>query len=403
MSVMNVKRSTQSFSKAEQSSGLRNDTTRVASASEQTQAFGDQTVGDVLNKVADPNWIDPSKKMRTAGNPQLDKDAFLKLMLTQMKYQDPTNPMQSHEMAAQLAQFTSLEQLNNIHTTLEGMSKAQAPQTNYQALALIGKRVSGDSSKLIRAAGDTKHGINFEMLGDAAKVRVTVKDSGGNVVRKMEFAALKKGQNTIEWNGVNDEGAAARPGEYKISVEGVSNTGGKVFAKTSFEGRITGLNYTNEGPVLLVGNQSLKLADVKKIEEAPADEAGAKMVPLELQGETGAKAEAAPKTFMPLGAMAGAMGGAAAKSGAGPAGPAKPAFKAEAKNMTPSQAKAARAQEEAQEAAKRAQNVKPETKGPQRVIADDNVPPAQEDATPPGNIDNVPMSGALLSKLAKVK
>jgi flagellar basal-body rod modification protein FlgD len=294
MSVMNVKRSAQTFSKAEQTSAMKNDVSHSASATAEQQAMGDQNVGDVLNKVADPNWVDPSKKVRAAGNNQLDKDAFLKLMLTQMKYQDPTNPMQSHEMAAQLAQFTSLEQLNNINMTLSGMSKAQQPQTNYQALALIGKKISGDSSKVMRSAGDTKHGIGFELMGDAGKVRITIKDSAGTLVKKLDVGALKKGANTVEWNGLNEEGSAARPGEYRVSVEGVSNTGAKIYAKTSFEGRITGLNYTQEGPVLLVGNKSVKLSEVKKIEESGPEDAapGAGAPAIDLKSGTGESAKA---------------------------------------------------------------------------------------------------------------
>jgi len=345
---MNVKRSTQSYSKAEQASGFRPEETRTNSAPDMQKAYGDQDVGDVLNKIADPNWIDPSKKIRTTGDPTLGKDAFMKLMLTQMKYQDPSNPMQSHEMAAQLAQFSSLEQLSNIHGTLESMKTQASPQTNYQALALIGKRVSGDSSKLNRAAGDTKHGISFELLGDAASVKITVKDSAGNVVRKFEAGAMKKGRNSIDWNGLKDDGLAARPGEYRISVEGQSKTGGKIFAKTAFGGRITGLNFTNEGPVLMVGNQSIKLSDVKKIEDAGGDEAPANVPaePLSV-GQKSAPAKAAGDKFIALGPQA------------------QPA----AKSAAP-------------------------------APADENLPPAEEPEQQ-GNIDSIPMSRELLAQLGK--
>jgi flagellar basal-body rod modification protein FlgD len=272
MSVMGVKTGLNVFSSAKPSTSMKSEGVSNASAGDFEKAFGDQGVGDVLNKIADPNWVDPSKKMRVAGNNQMDKDAFLKLMLAQMKHQDPTNPMQSHEMAAQLASFTSLEQLNNINTTLEGMSKAQSPNAGYQALALMGKKVSGDATKLTRAVGDTRHEFNFELLGDAQKVNAVVKDEAGNVVRKLELGEMKKGRNTIDWNGMTDEGMPARPGEYKISIEAQSSQGTKVYAKTSFEGRITGMSYTPEGPVLLVGSQTVKLSDVRKIEEIGPEE-----------------------------------------------------------------------------------------------------------------------------------
>jgi flagellar basal-body rod modification protein FlgD len=290
MTVMGVKRGTQSFSSAQSTSSSKAEGTKSAGADDFAKAFGDQNVGDVLNKVSDPNWIDPTKKLRTVGNNHLDKDAFMKLMLTQMKHQDPTNPMQSHEMAAQLAQFTSLEQLNNINTTLESMKTAQAPSSNFQALAFIGKKVSGDSSKISRAAGDTDHSFNFDLLSDAGKVNVTVKDAAGNTVRKLEFGALKKGANSIAWNGLNDEGGPARPGEYKFTLEAKNNAGAKVYAKTTFEGRITGLNYTNQGPVLMVGGQTIKLSDVKKIEDSGPEGMPAGMI------------EAPKKAALPLGA-----------------------------------------------------------------------------------------------------
>lgn len=273
MSVMSVKRGTQAFSSAQQTSSLKSEKMNTENAAEFQKAFGDKDLGEVLNNVADPNWVDPKKKMRVAGDNTLDKDAFLKLMLAQMKHQDPTNPMQSHEMAAQLAQFTSLEQLNNINSTLESMQQAQAPAGNFQALAFIGKKVSGDSSKLTRAAGDTRHAFNFDLMSDAAKVSATVKDAGGNVIRKLDFSDLKKGTNSIEWNGLTEEGLPARPGEYKVVIEARASNGSKVYAKTSFEGRITGLNYTSQGPVLMVGGQSIKLSDVKKIEEAETETA----------------------------------------------------------------------------------------------------------------------------------
>lgn len=281
MSVMNVKRGTTSFTKSGDNASFKSEGINSGDSQDFAKAFGDQSIGDVANRVADPNWVDPSKKMRTVGNNELGKDAFMKLMLAQMKNQDPTNPMQSHEMAAQLAQFTSLEQLNNINTTLEGMSQAQAPNSNYQALAFIGKKVSGDSAKITRSKGDTKHAFNFELMNDASTIQVKVKDAGGNVVRKMDIANLKKGQNSIEWNGLDENGAPVRAGEYKFEIDAKSSQGTRVYAKTAFSGRITGLNYGSGGPILLVGDQSIKLTDVKKIEDAaPEDMAPMATTPL---------------------------------------------------------------------------------------------------------------------------
>src|SRR5688500_17684299 len=119
--MMNVKTGTKTWSTAEQTSSMKGDGKNTLSAQDRQKILGEEDLGTHLNKIADPNWVDPAK-MRKVGNSELDKDAFLKLFLAQLKNQDPTNPMESHELAAQLAQFSSLEKLNNIDTGIAGMA-----------------------------------------------------------------------------------------------------------------------------------------------------------------------------------------------------------------------------------------------------------------------------------------
>ena len=189
----------------------------------------------------------------------------MKLMLAQMKNQDPTNPMQSHEMAAQLAQFTSVEQLMNMNQTLDSLKESQKPMEGFQALNFLGKMVAGDSAKLVRAKGDTSHEFNFELPDNAQEVSIKIRNSRGEIVRKVDLKEMKKGNNTWVWNGQNDQAQAQSAGEYQFFIEANNSAGKKLSVKTDFEGLITGVNYTNEGPVLLVGSQSVKLKDVKKI------------------------------------------------------------------------------------------------------------------------------------------
>lgn len=266
--MISVKGGTQTWSKAEQQVDLGRDTSKSISAAQQQEFFGDQALGDIANKASDPNWVDPAKKVRQVGNAQMDKDAFMKLLLTQMKHQDPTNPMQSHEMAAQLAQFTSLEKLTNISEAIEGLTKAQSPKQNFDALSLIGKAVSGDSSKIDRADDKETHNITFKIAQDAQKAKLVIKNLEGAVVRELEVANLKAGKNEITWNGQTDQGLDAPKGTYSVTVEAKGSNGAKLFADTRFSGVISGVNFTAQGPVMMVGKQAIALKDIKEIVDA---------------------------------------------------------------------------------------------------------------------------------------
>lgn len=262
---MNVKASTKAFVDRKDTNFIsKNNGLNTQSASD-LQKMGGESIGDTLNKIADPQWVDPSKKVRSTGDSTLDKNAFMKLMLTQMKNQDPTNPMQAHEMAAQLASFTSVEQLQNVNSTLEGMKKAQAPMQQYEALNLIGKSVAGDSANLTRVKGDTSHTFQYRLQKDAEKVMLKIQNPQGEVVRIIELQQTKAGANSMDWNGQDENGVLQPPGDYKLVIEASDKAGKKIGVETAFDGVITGINFTGEGPLLMVGNRTVKFSDVRQI------------------------------------------------------------------------------------------------------------------------------------------
>ncbi len=262
---MNIKGTTKAFADRKDTNFITKESDVKNYSASDLQKLGEENVGDVLNQIADPQWVDPAKKMRTAGKKELDKDAFMRLMLTQMKYQDPTNPMQAHEMAAQLAAFTSVEQLQNLNTTMDGMKKSQAPLQQFEALNFIGKSVSGDRAQITRVKGDTEHSFQYKLMKDAEDVTLKVQNAQGDVVRSFSHKQLKAGANSIPWNGQDEKGIEQPPGDYTLVVEAKDKAGKTVGVETQFDGVITGVNYTPEGPLLLVGQQTIKLSDVKKI------------------------------------------------------------------------------------------------------------------------------------------
>lgn len=301
--MIDIKGGTQTWSKAQQASSFKNDPVNDMGVAERQKYFGDQDLGEILNKVADPNWVDKAK-MRHVGNNKLDKDAFMKLLLAQMKNQDPTNPMKSHEMAAQLAQFSSLEKLTNINSGIDKLATTSQPKNNYQALNLIGKAVTGDSAQVIRSEGDTNHEIDYETASDVKHATIKVRGPDGNFVREVSVNNLAKGKNKFVWNGMDNDGKPVPAGEYQIVIEATDSFGKKVHAATEFSGVITGVNFAAEGPLLMIGNRSVRMSDVKKITDpmliknanTPATKDAGKSVKA---AESNAKADTAAKGAPP--------------------------------------------------------------------------------------------------------
>jgi len=281
--MINVKGGTQTWSSSPQRADFKSDNAHNVSASDQAKFFDGESAGDTANRIADPNFVAEGKKMRTVGNAQLGKDAFMTLLLTQMKNQDPTNPMKSHEMAAQLAQFTSLEKLNNINDGISALRKDNQPDHNFQALSLIGKSVNMDNSKIVRNDESESHDLRFSLPADATKATIEIKDGTGNVIRKMEAKALKAGPNSIQWNGKTEEGSIAPKGDYTLSVEAFGSNGKKLYVQTRADGIITGVNFTAHGPQLLMGKQTISLADVKSITDPNVGE-HQKAMPMTMPG-----------------------------------------------------------------------------------------------------------------------
>lgn len=235
---------------------------------EQKKMMGGQDLATILNKAADPNYVDPSKKVQGSGNANLDKDAFFKLMLTQLKNQDPMNPLKNHEMAAQLAQFSTLEQMSNMNSTLTKIEGKDNQPQNFQALNLIGKTVQGDSSRITRTPFDKDHDFNFNAPSALSEATIKVLSPKGEVVREYKLNNLQEGANKIAWNGMNEGGEKQPAGDYKFQIEAKNKEGQKVNVKTEFEGKISGLSFSAEGPVLQVGQQSIKMRDVRQITDS---------------------------------------------------------------------------------------------------------------------------------------
>jgi flagellar basal-body rod modification protein FlgD len=209
---------------------------------------------------------------------EMGKDDFMKLMSAQLKYQDPISPMKNEEMAAQLAQFSALEQMMNVNNTLEKMVTGQKPSEHMLAASLIGKKVSTDSTHFQYEKGSTPE-VKFNLPADAATCSVAITDAKGEVVREIDLGELQKGEQSVRWDGKNAKFQDQPLGEYSYHVSAADKDGKSIPVNSDSSGIVTGVTFEGGKSVLLVGDKKVSIERVGRIEQdadaKPAAKAGA--------------------------------------------------------------------------------------------------------------------------------
>ena len=196
----------------------------------------------------------------------LGRDAFLKLLVTQLQHQDPLNPTDSTEFTAQLAQFSSLEHLGNINDSLGDLQSSQTASNNSQAVNFIGKIVKS-SGNSIHVTDGVSDGIQFELGADAKAVFMNIYDSVGNYIKAIESGALNAGEQTLKWDGTDQNGNKVLDGAYTFEVFAVDADDNMVNTTTFTSGTVTGVTFKNGRPCLLAGNKEIPADTVIQIAE----------------------------------------------------------------------------------------------------------------------------------------
>ncbi len=208
----------------------------------------------------------------TSDNSVMGKDDFLQLMLTQLKNQDPLNPMEGTEFAAQLAQFTSLEQLMNLNDAMDTSINANYYLTqsinNTLSSTLIGKSVklSGNGFKY---SGQEDVTMGYNLSGPASSVNVKVYNSAGQLVKTIENAPGSSGDNKLVWDFTDNDGDTVPEGEYTFEVEAVDGNGDSIAADQYVLGLIEGVKFTDYGTTLVVNGTDYMLSDILEIYDPP--------------------------------------------------------------------------------------------------------------------------------------
>ncbi len=194
--------------------------------------------------------------------PSLGKEVFLRLLVTQLRYQDPLNPLKNTEFVAQLAQFSTLEGINNMEEELEKVRDSLLSLNNYSTTNLIGKEVKaqGDTVSLV----DGSAVMGYRLGEDATEVVVVIKDRNGKVVRTIEETNRRKGENLLTWDGRDEEGRPLPPGDYTFTVSARKGDEA-VEAWPLIQGRVDGVVFKGGRPYVTVEGRRVSIADIYEI------------------------------------------------------------------------------------------------------------------------------------------
>lgn len=188
---------------------------------------------------------------------------FLKLLTTQLKNQDPMNPMENAEMTSQLAQMSTVDGIERLNKMVQSFFDSQASAEGLNAAALLGRGVLVEGSRLALTEAGAVGG--FEIDAPADSVTLSVRDSSGLVVKQMVFNDVDAGSHNFVWDGTAEDGSRAADGIYSLSLSarlGEEAVGGR----TLQFGPVTSIVRGASGTDLQVGDLGVfKVDDVKQI------------------------------------------------------------------------------------------------------------------------------------------
>lgn len=194
---------------------------------------------------------------------EMGKEDFLKLLVTQLRHQDPLNPMDSVEFTAQLAQFSSLEQMFRMNSALSSIRNSLANQEEDKLLDYIGKAVKTDDNRITLKDGQSEAGLYT--LHDDADVTIFVRDADGILVRKVEAGWKDAGEYPFQWDGRNDSGLGLNDGMHTFEIQAVDENGYAVSSHSFTNGTVSGVTYESDIPYLIVGDKWISPEDIISI------------------------------------------------------------------------------------------------------------------------------------------
>jgi flagellar basal-body rod modification protein FlgD len=212
----------------------------------------------------------PTSFETTSDPGSIDKNGFLTLLIEQLKHQDPMNPQDSSQFSAQLAQYSTLEEMQNLNSLTEQGIELDAVLAqsinNTMASNLVGKEVKAVGGEIFVQDGESGS-IAFDLGNVGSDVEITIKDLNGNVVRTLEEHKMQAGEHVIDFDGKDYAGRTLPNGTYSVEINTVDSDGTKSAVYPYLVGTVEAVRYESTGAVLIVDGMRVEFGNVIEVRE----------------------------------------------------------------------------------------------------------------------------------------
>lgn len=202
-------------------------------------------------------------KNTTTNNVNEAQDRFMTLLVTQMKNQDPLNPMDNAQVTSQMAQLSTVSGINKLNDTVAGLISNMNIGQTYQAANMIGHSVLVQGNQITHEKTGGYFGV--DVPGGADSLTVNIKNSAGLTVRTLNFGRQDSGTNALNWDGYTDKGALAPSGNYSFEVSGKLANSAATANALSFAKVLSVSTQNGSVKLNLSNNTTVGTTDVKEI------------------------------------------------------------------------------------------------------------------------------------------
>jgi len=203
----------------------------------------------------------------TAANVQTDtkkmSSDFMKMLVAQMQYQDPTKPVDSAQMTSQLAQISTVDGINKLNDTMNSLASSLKGNVTSQAASMIGRDVLVPGNNISLTQGQAKFGVQLPVAANV--VNVSIVNDSGKTVKVLSMGSQAAGNLPISWNGTDANGQSVPNGNYTFQVTATAN--GQTLRAVPLErAGVTSVTNTADGVSLsLTNNKSILATGVQQI------------------------------------------------------------------------------------------------------------------------------------------